>query len=333
MKKLYQGLKWKKHSQKRSFKQLALTRKRNSRVNFAGHKSQQQLSLPPIIVVAPKIFNILKNTEQMLSFFDEVREVVRKKRRVFLNMEEVSELTQDAILYMLSLIYHYRQKNNYRGFLGNIPKDEKSCELFKESGFFKFIARGPANPTRSTKTLQIEMGKLVNPELAYEVVRFAAKHLQNDNLMISKGHYSTLVECMGNTNAHAYVIKKASPYWYLMAVYNESKGRVRFTFLDGGEGMPDTLRVNFAERVARLFSTNTDAQLIMSALQGQFRTRTGERKRGKGLPKIYENSKAGNIDELKIISSYAKVDCASGELVTLKKKFVGTLLTWDYLKN
>ena len=47
---------------------------------------------------------------------------------------------------------------------------------------------------------------------------------------------------------------------------------------------------------------STDAILIKSALEGEFRTSTGQRHRGKGLPSIYDNVRQKYFSNLRIIS-------------------------------
>jgi hypothetical protein len=70
---------------------------------------------------------------------------------------------------------------------------------------------------------------------------------------------------------------------------------------------------------------------MYSALQGEFRTQTKKRYRGKGLPSIYKNAKEGSISNLKIISNYGYINCENEELKNFKIKFSGTLYNWDFI--
>jgi len=57
-----------------------------------------------------------------------------------------------------------------------------------------------------------------------------------------------------------------------------------------------------------------DNVLIRSALKGEFRTRTKEVFRGRGLPLIKQVSDNNIIDELKIVSNYGYVDCKNSQI-------------------
>ena len=122
--------------------------------------------------------------------------------------------------------------------------------------------------------------------------------------------------------------------WY---IYAESvDDSIEFIFLDTGEGIPATIRKNFAEIVFQLvLKTQNDARFISSALKGAFRTETKEGYRGKGLPGIYEDSKSGNISGLTILSGNG--ECFASDSYEIIEKnsdsfFEGTLVRWKYNK-
>lgn len=98
--------------------------------------------------------------------------------------------------------------------------------------------------------------------------------------------------------------------------------------------MPSTIRKNFhdiiSEKFKNVIGNSNDSSLIMSALNGKFRTRTKQRYRGKGLPNIYKSYRDDKIiDKLKIISSMGYID--QGNERTIEYKFHGTLYTWEFV--
>ena len=113
--------------------------------------------------------------------------------------------------------------------------------------------------------------------------------------------------------------------------------KIQFVFLDTGDGIPATITINFFEKVAKLFGGNvTDAKLISSALKGVYRSETGERHRGKGLPNIYDASKTDRISNLNIISGHGQ--CTVDESCTILESsstinFAGTLFCWQFDKT
>ena len=68
-----------------------------------------------------------------------------------------------------------------------------------------------------------------------------------------------------------------------------------------------------------------------SALKGNFRTETGEKYRGKGLPGIYADATNGAIHDLIIISCRGRCDIKKDGTIknhALKEEFVGSLFSW-----
>ena len=77
----------------------------------------------------------------------------------------------------------------------------------------------------------------------------------------------------------------------------------------------------------------TDHLLMRAALDGKFMTRTGERKRGKGLPKILSIAKEGTVKDSMIISNLGYINCSNGSSKRLNGRFHGTLLAWKIAKG
>jgi hypothetical protein len=219
--------------------------------------------------------------------------------------------------------------------------DDKCNKIFANSGFYKYVyskKRGPLHA--DPDTLSIESGSLVVPGKAADTKEFTKRSLMKDESKDTKSIYTTLIECMGNTRQHAY--KKGSGYakWWLMASYDKESVRVHFTFLDNGYGIPSTIRMRFGEKIRSVFGKIVgevpDSGLILSALNGEFRTRTGIAYRGKGLPSIFETARNKKIDNLIVISKKGYVGwkkSEKGELESIELKFplFGTLLSWDIL--
>jgi hypothetical protein len=146
-----------------------------------------------------------------------------------------------------------------------------------------------------------------------------------------------LIEMMSNTVSHS-----ASQHWY---IYAERIGlkKLRFVFFDTGRGIPNTVRLNFRENILRFFGGQkivSDAELIQSALEGNFRTRTNEAFRGKGLPQIAKTLRADHIScgavnsgqgrcEIGINSSKEPVYAAQ----SYDREFQGTLYYWEVSSN
>lgn len=281
----------------------------------------------------PRIFSITEATDENLLIFNEIFHCIRDAKRIYLNMESIEIITPDALLYILSIFEYFDLRNIEMNIKGNFPKNERALELLIQSDFFKYVSSVKV-PESSENVLQIKSGFKTDSFTVREVVNFALKHLKQKITPKSKIIYRILIEMMGNTVEHAYRISSNTSRWYLMACRDDENGKIRFAFLDGGLGMPATIRKNFGDKVREVLSTmtgvSTDSALIMSALQGKFRTRTNKGYRGKGLPNIYKSYKYDKIIEnLKIISNVGCID--QGNECMIKDKFHGTLYTWEFI--
>src|SRR5699024_953534 len=109
--------------------------------------------------------------------------------------------------------------------------------------------------------------------------------------------YDILYEMMINTNEHAYSSDTfLLNNWYVYVALEDEK--VKFSFLDTGIGIPKTVNKNFFEKI-NLLGLKNDAELILSALNGEFKTATKQVYRGKGLPKFTKYNKIGKIQNFK----------------------------------
>ncbi|MBW1616640.1 MAG: hypothetical protein JRJ49_08940 [Deltaproteobacteria bacterium] len=275
----------------------------------------------------PAKFSIFENSEETLKFFIKVRKYINKKS-LFIDMSNVDYLTLETILYSNALLFHndyniMQNKKNFKPIKKGLPRNEKIKELILNSGLFK--------RTEPNKDIfQIKRGEQSDPEVAGNIIDFTLEKMDGKQSSTSKRVYEALVEMMSNTVEHAFKGEKKSSKWHLMACHDKDTNCVKFSFLDTGIGIPASINTKFKEKMTKLLRKN-DAKLMYSALQGEFRTQTKKRYRGKGLPSIYKNAKEGSISNLKIISNYGYINCENEELKNFKIKFSGTLYNWDFI--
>lgn len=289
-------------------------------------------------VVPPNNFSIINNVEEMLGFFATIIELTRCKHKIILDISGIQQMTSDALVYMLSLFEYCQEKYGFLNISGNFPKEETCHNLLIESGFFKYVKSSIPRKSSSGNILAIESESTVQSKIAQKVVMFTRNHLKQNKSIKSRRTYEILIECMSNTIDHAYKQNSLVPKWYLIALNKPGTGKVSFTFLDGGQGIPSTINIKHQERVKQLISkfvytvpSIKDNALIYSALKGEFRTRTNEGYRGKGLPKIYQCVENKEIDNLVIISNRGYINCSTDEQRGLFSTFHGTLFSWDFM--
>jgi len=347
VKKLYTEQEWKNHSLKKAYKALKnkiRKRRKDKKKHYlsktiVGKLENVRLRKDANGIEAPSTFSLIDNIDETLNFFQSIYTVSNKfpHKRIQFDFSGIKNLTTDAILYLLSRMdYLHLQRYFHGGFSGNEPVDKESFQLFQASGFYKYVRTLRADKIQNNPNIYtIESGKLVMASKAKEVKDFIKHCLGKEESSNTKEIYTSIIECMANTRHHAYGAENRYSKWWFMASFD--KDRVHFTFLDNGFGIPTTINKKFKEKVRDILGKllpleDTDAKLILSALKGDFRTKTKEGYRGKGLPRIYDTVKNKKIENLVIVSRKGFVNVSAGTQITLKENFYGTLLSWDIIK-
>lgn len=293
------------------------------------------------IANAPTVLSFFHNTEETMKFFEDIiNDTKRHKfgRKYFFNLSQVETLTIDAVMYIIAILKNLKTTNIYNfTFEGNMPENELSRKLIDESGFHKFVNSNSRNVKPNTNKIQIVTGKLLDPNTASEICDFVNEICGKD-VKFTKALYEILIELMDNTTQHAYAEKEdlTVSQWYLFVENKDTT--IQFIFLDTGKGIPATINKKLiveSKLVSTLLKKN-DSDFILSTLNGEFRSKTKQSNRGKGLPWIYNHAKNNNISNFMIFS---RNGCCSVQenipvkCIDYKNQIFGTLLCWELNKN
>ncbi len=240
----------------------------------------------------------------------------------------------DAIMYFLALLKKIKSSSTLYGFRGSYPANRKCRELLQASGFFRYVDAGRTQRDLNYEStvVQIQNGEHVETEIAKQVCDFTIDKLRLKRTD-TKQLYDMVIELMSNTRQHAYRHKKSSyNEWYIFVQFLPEERTVRFIFLDTGEGIPATVKRKGFE-VAREFVGlgPRDTQFIRSALEGQFRSRTGDTYRGKGLPRVNRYCVERYINDLTIISNRGYF--GRNQNGDMARVLDGTLFYWEIAKE
>lgn len=290
---------------------------------------------------APAHLSLLEYSNETVQFFEVALNTIKfckAGQHIYFNLKNVEYITPDAVMYLIAVVNNVRRAKAMRIHCeGNMPDNEQARALIEKSGFYSYVkALSLSKSLPANNQTQILCGNMVNCKLAGEICDFVISNMTVSR-MKTKRLYSMLIELMTNTTQHAYRETHGvmDERWYLYAESRDDS--VSFVFLDTGAGIPSTIRTNFAERITQFFLSNKgDAKLIASALNGAFRTETGEKHRGKGLPDIFESAKHGTISDLCIIAGRGEcIVSAENEIIekTMNSWFEGTLFSWKYTKG
>lgn len=284
---------------------------------------------------APRSFSFVDNPDKTIDFFRTIISFITNNlnsgKQIYIDISKIQNLSIDALMYLLAILNNMNGKiKNKFSVSGNAPKDPAIRKLFNESGFYSFVHYSGAEPiVQNADTVQIVSGCGSDNSLAKHICDFV---MMKSGLSRAQCRfiYVMMVEMMANVFKHAYNCNDVLyPRWYCFVKYLKEDGVIAFTFMDTGEGIPSTVRRNFAEKLDFL-KLKSEYRYVESALDGDFRTATHEEHRGKGLPKIRKFCTNEKIQNMRIITSKADVAVLSKgyQSKDLEKPLIGTLFSW-----
>lgn len=307
-------------------------RKRKRKFNLHNKivAKQVQLLKPYTDHVAPKKFSFVYNTNEVLKYFIDAEKLFKSKHKLNLNIDDIEELTPDAISLLVASI-NDKDFHHNSGYKGDAPKKPELKKIFKESGFYNFVHSRGFNRATNGNLLHKEMHTKVMPVVAQKAALTGIKHtFENENPY--EPLYDILIECMSNTNNHASLnsIKKCK--WWLY-VYNDPISKnTSYSFLDLGVGIFDSVIVQgYLKKLFKGTIAYRNINIVDDLLAGKIQSRVDEDNeiRGKGIPQIVEHSKLENFKEFYIITNDVKINLKTSVSEQLNSNFSGTFLYWE----
>lgn len=297
----------------------------------------------------PKIFSIIKNPEETIKFLNIIIyevEKIRKKalgkdktvRTFSLNMENTSEITGDALMYLLTIIKNTRgDKFVSINWLGNFPKDENIKKFLQNSGYLKYMKTAKENLLQTNDHIQIKNGQGYEYEnegkiidIRQEIIDFTCEKLKKNKTQINF-LMTMLTEMITNIKDHAYDDNNLFKHnWYIFV--ENSNDKISYTFMDNGLGIPTTIKKSNFELLKSKFSLDKEYKYIEAGVSGiEKRSKTGLIERGNGLPSIYEQYTSNKINNLVIISNKAYYIKENPK--DLENNLNGTIFYWEINKE
>lgn len=292
-----------------------------------------------IIMEPPKNFSLINNTEETVDFFNQVITVFNSENfngTFVFNLNKIKCITADAIMYMNALALNRLSTRSGQKILLGWPKNKKCKNFLKRCGIKKYLSSGKGNSVKTNNYYTITGGKKADVDCIREIGLFTCDKL---NIQIKDLDFitSTFVELMNNTEQHAYDIN-VDKFWYVFI--EDTKTSVKYTFLDTGKGIPETMRKSFSDNIHDLLPIIEEdhSYFIFEALKGDIPRSSSEKAyRNTGLPEIYKNYKEKKLSKLKIIScrgvcTFHDSSRSQPNLKNMKVNFCGTLFTWEVKK-
>jgi hypothetical protein len=280
---------------------------------------------------APVDFSVFSNHEAVFSFVDEANRIRENKFYISINLENVRNLSNEAIVILLSIMFNFVADN--LGVEAKAPLDFTVNDRLDKSGFFEFM-RGANASERNKKAfnkIHTKNSKEVDSEFTDRILQQATTTVWGDKRG-NEDIQRVFVELMMNTNKHADPNKEASETWWLSAEHDEENKRVSFAFVDNGVGILESIdKLAYKQgkfKELKAFIKN-DKDLLKDIMEGKLKSRTGLSFRGKGLPASLKAFRRNSFSKFTIVTNGVYADFEKNTFTTFYPKFSGTLIFFE----
>ena len=297
------------------------------------------------MIDAPNNLSLLNNEKETLNFLQALQVNYDQRQKVAVLLDNVKEITTDAIVVLLSNMVHYKAARI--GFNGTRPNDQRIRAIFEASGFFKYLY-GFAIPEQDTYSFKkmnnyiyTHGQKTVDASLADDLVKYASEIVWGEARRCP-GIQRTLVELMHNTYDHAGE-EKGEKHWWLSVEHNTEAHEATFSFIDFGVGIFRSLEnkkpgeplygaMDYIKQHFPLIKTQVDRLRLI--LEGKLvESQSNEYFRGKGLANTFTRFNKNQISDLAIISNYSSIRAANEDYHSIKNEFLGTFISFKMNSN
>lgn len=306
-------------------------RKKNAKLRSTSIKikKRRQRRKIPVVISAPENFSLIEKTDEVLKYFKESNDILKRGDNVKLDISKVKNLTPPTLLLLVASI---NNKEFTRDSLvsGNAPEKDDLAKLFTQSGFYDYVrASGRFLPSKEN-LLHKEVHKDVAPEVAEKAMTTGIKHICPEKKSFAQ-LYEILIECMANTNNHANLKLKGECYWWLYVYNFPDKKITSYSFLDLGVGIFKSIAVENYLKIIKGIGLYPNIKIVDDLLAGKIRSREkiDNEIRGSGIPKIVEYSKSKHFKEFYIIANDVIIDLKTGARRQLDNALGGTFLYWE----
>ena len=289
-------------------------------------------------IYAPVNFSIIENPEEFIRFVNSIHCNLENSKKVFINLEKLESMTDDALVILLSNMIKFQEKQI--PFNGNYPKKPEYKRKIKQSGFMEYLSKktpdGIALNTMNSAIYTHGKNRVLS-SVASQLIEASSYTVWGEPRRCP-GVMNTFTELMANTYKHA-SSEEGKHHWWVSVTKDKVNQKVTFSFVDYGVGIFRSLKnkkaddqlYNALEKLWNKFPwADNDAKMMKLILQGELhKTVTCQPNRGKGLPYIYDCMKRKHIDSLVIISNKVYVDVKNDIYKLLDNEFIGTFVTWE----
>lgn len=305
-----------------------------ARTSHRGRRAERRVR-DEVVVQAPENFSLIENAAAVLRYIELVMRRTREARKVRLDFRRVTHLTPDAAALLIAKSRERRLHEMTRVRVSK-PMDEAARKIWNDSGLTEVFSSSETDklPDLRGKIIMKSQVK-VDSEAALFLREFAEKYLRLEEDTDWLSIQTILLEAMANTVNHSEgagrnQTRPSKEPWYAAVYCDEASSRVKFTFLDTGVGILESLRKKPPAREALLMKVNPSSSVLRKVMEGVLTSSTGLKHRGEGLPEIRTIALfEGQVDRLVIITNDVYADIVENQYSSLPVHFHGTVLYWE----
>lgn len=292
---------------------------------------------------APKYFSLIENPDEVLKFIAKLSSAYDRRKKVYVHLRNVTQMTDDALVLLLSNVAHFKDKR--LDFNGDRPLDQGIERRIEQSGFYKILYSHKKLASESgaidlseysSKSIFTHAQKNVDSELTASLISEHSKFLWGTERRC-QGVQRIFIELMQNTNNHA-SHTVGGKYWWISVSKRKAPKTICFSFIDYGMGVfnslsnkkPNSKFYGWADKIRNLVNPECHYEVLEALLTGRFhRTVTNKYFRGKGLPGIYKELSKGSITNLIVITNDAFGDANKSIYKKVESPLNGTFVYFE----
>lgn len=293
------------------------------------HKYIERVNKGVINLEAPPNFSFIDNSEEVVKYFNMVKDNVESDQPVRIDISKITNLSPDIIILQIAVL---KDKKSMRvGINGNAPEDPNLRKIFIESGLYNFVkSRGKKRVADNNKLWKHSTNNQVKGEIAGEAVAVCKSLFEQNGINYDTDNiYNLLVEAMSNTINHADT-KKANINWWLYYFIDENEKTIKFSFIDLGIGIFKSASFDSYRRIANIFVPG-NSLLVKPFLEGKIiSSRENDNEiSGKGVKQIINCAENPEFTKFTIITNDQMINVKDKTNQSLSHNFDGTFIHFE----
>ena len=278
---------------------------------------------------APSDFSFINNTEEVVKYFNQIKEYIDANQPVNIDISKITNLSPDIIILLIAIL---KDKISMKvGISGNAPEIPHLKKMFIESGLYNFVtSKGKKRVADNNKLWRHSTNNQVKGEIAGEAVLVCKKIFKENGIDYDTDNlYNLLVEAMSNTINHADK-KKAHINWWLYYFIDEIEMTIKYSFIDLGIGIFKSASFDSFKRYANYFIPG-NSLLVKPFLEGKIiSSRENDNEiSGKGVRQIISCAQNTEFINFAIITNDQIINVKEKNSHSINTNFDGTFIHFE----